>query len=193
MSGDDKKIHIQSLMKASDILLNLMSGIVEPVPVRDYSKDGSDFRVYAHANGVFHLEKTVDGDMLCDGLTEEQHGKIKDTCAIALHHILGNSDRFLKSNDDSEMLSRHAGVLRLKKQHDSASGIMDCMKAWRGGRPGPKPKYSSSDEGEIVAEGQKRMPSANINGKSVSKVEGQRFTDATVHKLGEGKYIPGNK
>lgn len=130
MMDDLKKRQAMSLLKASDLMAKLAQGTLLPVMLKSHETDGGETRVYAHASGVFELQKSLDGIVTVNGYTEEQHRKIQMAADAGLSQYALLKDSLIKENRVEELLSKHATMLRLKKAFEDSKGAIDVIRAF---------------------------------------------------------------
>ena len=165
MKEDLKQRQVDSLLKASDLLMRLMSGDLKPVCLRQFKKDGDDIFVYAHANGTFELTQGL-GDLTVLGKTLEQHQDICKSASTIINKFFEMKDELLKGKDERFVLGKHATILVLKETLEKSQGAVDVMlEHLSKGMPAPKGRKPThpGDDTWKAEQKESKTPVARLN------------------------------
>jgi hypothetical protein len=127
VTDEIKKHHASSLMKACDILVKLAQGGIQPVCVRSFKKDDTSVFVYAHANGMFELEKDSSGRYTIHGFDLDQHMKIRRAAGVAINSLNLVKDDMDSLNDPEIALQKNSTMLTMKKAFEDSHGAIDVI------------------------------------------------------------------
>lgn len=165
MTGNRKKTHAESLMKACDILVKLAQGGIDPVCLRTFKKDDTEVYVYAHANGMFELEKDSAGRFKVCGFDLDQHIKIRRAAGVAINTLTLVKDDVDSMDDPEIALQKNSTMLSMKKAFEDSDGAIDIIQTHLS--KGRTPVHGYEDEAWWEQEGAKRdnqqRKSTNIN------------------------------
>ena len=155
MEIEPHKAQLEALMRASDVVLKMAQGSLQPVCLKSHTdKDGSEVFLYAHVNGTFELRKS--GDLFTiGGRTLDEHRRISMAANVALVHLFNMKDHLADLGKAEDFKDAESTMATMRKAFENSMAAMEIMTIHlKKARPAEIPEWDIT--GQAIRASQKR-------------------------------------